>query len=596
MDKSLIRNFSIIAHIDHGKSTLADRILEISGAVDKRHFHNQILDDMELERERGITIKASAVRINYKAKDGNNYILNLIDTPGHIDFSYEVTKSLAACEGALLLVDASQGIEAQTVANYYLAIENNLEIIPVINKIDIAGVDIERVKKQLRDILKFKEEDMILASAKEGIGIDEILERVTKVIPEPSGDSNQPLQALIFDSSFDIYKGVVVYVRVVNGKISYGQPIKMMHSGKEFIIEEVGVFKPQSEKIDCLSCGEVGYITCNLRQPQEIIIGDTITDVKNSAKLPLPSYKKIKPMVFCGIYPVNSKDFLSLRQAIEKLSLNDASFVYGLETSQSFGHGFRCGFLGLLHMEIVQERLEREYALNLLLTTPNVVYRIETKDGKVQEVVNPSDLPAVQDISSVEEPYITASILIPIEFIEGVIDFAKKRQGIYQKTEYLGERIRLIFDIPLSEVIVDFYDNIKSLTKGYGSLDYEFKGYYPVKITKLDIIINSKVCDAFSSLISKEKAQVKARALVEKLKELIPRQLFEVVIQASADGKIIASEKVRAMGKHVTAKCYGGDITRKRKLWEKQKEGKKRLKRFGNVEIPQEAFLAVLKI
>ncbi len=596
MDKNLIRNFSIIAHIDHGKSTLADRFLEFTGAVDKRHMHNQLLDDMDLERERGITIKASAVRINYKSKNSNNYVLNLIDTPGHVDFAYEVAKSLSACEGALLLVDASQGIEAQTVANYYLAIEHNLEIIPVINKIDIAGVDIERVKKELLDILRFKEGDIILASAKEGIAIEDILERVIEIIPAPEGEEEKALKALIFDSQFDIYKGVIIYVRIYDGKIISGQLVKMMHSQKEYKIEEVGVFKPQAEKIDSLSCGEVGYLTCNIRKPQEVIIGDTITDVINPITEPFPGYKKMKPLVFCGVYPVNSKDFLNLRQAMEKLSLNDASFVYDPETSVSFGHGFRCGFLGLLHMEIVQERLEREYDLNLLLTTPNVVYRVNTRKAKVLEVDNPSELPEPLDIASVEEPYVTALILIPIEYIEGVMEFAKQRRGLYQKTEYLSDRIRLVFDIPLSEMIVDFYDNIKSLTKGYGSLDYEFKGYYPAKITKLDILINGKICDAFSCLIFKDKAQAKARALVEKLRELIPRQLFEVVIQATSDNKIIASAKVRSVGKHVTAKCYGGDITRKRKLWEKQKEGKKRLKRFGNVEIPQEAFLAVLKL
>jgi GTP-binding protein LepA len=596
MDKALIRNFSIIAHIDHGKSTLADRILEFTGAVDKRHFHNQLLDDMDLERERGITIKASAVRLNYKSRDGKDYILNLIDTPGHVDFTYEVTKSLVACEGALLVVDASQGIEAQTVANFYMARENNLTIIPVINKIDISGVDIDRVKLQLMDILRFKEEDIILASAKEGIGIEDILERVIQVIPAPGGEDESPLQALIFDSSFDIYKGVIVYVRVRNGTISPGAHIKMMQVNKEYVVEEVGAFKPQPAKVNSLSGGEVGYITCNIREPREVIIGDTVTDIKNPAGQPLQGYKKMNPLVFCGVYPVNSKDFAQLRMAMEKLSLNDASFIYEPETSPSFGHGFRCGFLGLLHMEIIQERLEREYDLNLLLTTPNVVYRVHTRDGKAQEIHNPAQLPEPQNIAKIEEPYITAFILVPFDSLDGVIDLAKQRRGIYQRTEYVSDRMRLVFDMPLSEVIVDFYDMIKSLTRGYGSLDYEFKGYVATKITKLDILINGKVCDAFSLLIFKDRAQQKGRLLVEKLRELIPRQLFEVAIQASSDGKIIASEKVKAVGKHVTAKCYGGDITRKRKLWEKQKEGKKRLKQFGNVEIPQEAFLAVLKL
>lgn len=596
MDKALIRNFSIIAHIDHGKSTLADRILEFTGAVDKRHFHNQLLDDMDLERERGITIKASAVRLDYKAQDSKEYVLNLIDTPGHVDFTYEVTKSLAACEGALLLVDASQGIEAQTVANFYMARENNLTIIPVINKIDISGIDIDRVKTQLIDILRFKEEDIILASAKEGVGVEEILERAIKVIPAPAGEEESPLQALIFDSSFDIYKGVIVYVRVKNGKITPGASLKTMQANKNYQVEEIGVFRPQPAKVNSLSCGEVGYITCNIREPREIIIGDTATDLKLPADQPLPGYKKMNPLVFCGIYPVNAKDFAQLREAMEKLSLNDASFVYEPESSASFGHGFRCGFLGLLHMEIIQERLEREYDLNLLLTTPNVVYLVHTRDEKVNEIHNPAQLPEPQNIAFIEEPYITAFILVPFDALDGVIELAKSRRGIYQRTEYISDRMRLVFDMPLSEVIVDFYDMIKSLTRGYGSLDYEFKGYVPTKITKLDVLINGKVCDAFSLLIFKDRAQQKGRALVEKLRELIPRQLFEVVIQASSDGKIIASEKVRPVGKHVTAKCYGGDITRKRKLWEKQKEGKKRLKRFGNVEIPQEAFLAVLKI
>ncbi|MDP3143625.1 MAG: translation elongation factor 4 [Candidatus Omnitrophota bacterium] len=596
MDRALIRNFSIIAHIDHGKSTLADRLLEFTGAVDKRHFRDQLLDDMDLERERGITIKASAVRLNYKAKDGKNYILNLIDTPGHVDFTYEVTKSLAACEGALLVVDASQGIEAQTVANFYMARENNLTIIPVINKIDISGIDIDRVKLQLMDILRFKEEDIILASAKEGIGISDILEKVIERIPAPSGDEDQPLQALIFDSTFDTYKGVIVYVRVKNGKITFDQNLKMLQAQETHHVEEIGVFSPQPSKVKELSAGEVGYFTCDIREPREIVIGDTATDLNNPAAEALPGYKKMNPLVFCGIYPVNAKDFSQLRQAVEKLRLNDASFVYEPETSPSFGHGFRCGFLGLLHMEITQERLEREYDLNLLLTTPNIVYEVHTRDGKILEIHNPAQLPEPQNIASIEEPYVTAFILVPFDSLDGVIDLAKQRRGNYQRTEYVSDRMRLVFDLPLSEMIVDFHDKIKSVTRGYGSLDYEFAGYRPTKITKLDILINGKVCDAFSLLIFKDRAQQKGRLLVDKLKELIPQQLFEVAIQATSDNKIIASAKVRSSGKNVTAKCYGGDITRKRKLWEKQKEGKKRLKRFGNVEIPQEAFLAVLKI
>jgi len=596
MNKSFIRNFSIIAHIDHGKSTLADRILEYTGTVDKRHFRNQLLDDMDLERERGITIKASAVRLNYKAKDGNNYILNLIDTPGHVDFTYEVAKSLVACEGAILLVDASQGIEAQTVANLYMAREQNLKIIPVINKIDMSQVDIERVRKELVEDLKFKDEDIILASAKEGIGVEEILERIIKVIPLPGGSQDSQLQALIFDSTFDTYKGTIIYVRVVNGKISPGIKIKMMQKNKQHAVEETGIFRPQQIKCDSLECGDVGYITCGLRNTQEVIIGDTITTVENPAQEVLKGYRKMKPLVFCGFYPVNAKDFSSLREAMDKLSLNDAAFVYEPETSQSFGFGFRCGFLGLLHMEIAQERLEREFGLNLILTTPNVVYRVKKRNGELIEVDNPVELPESHDIGVVQEPYITITIMVPIESMESVIDLVKKRRGIYKSTEYLSDRMRIVFDMPLSEVIVDFYDKIKSLTKGYGSLDYEFKDYHPTKISKLDILINDRICDAFSCLVYKDKADEKARALVDKLKELIPRQLFEVTIQATADNKIIASRKVRSLGKHVTGKCYGGDITRKRKLWEKQKEGKRRLKQFGKVQIPQEAFLAVLKI
>lgn len=597
MDKSLIRNFSIIAHIDHGKSTLADRLIQVTDTVDRRNFRNQLLDDMELERERGITIKASAVRLNYKAKDEKQYLLNLIDTPGHVDFTYEVAKSLAACEGALLVVDATQGIEAQTVANFYMAKEHNLKIIPVINKIDLNNADIDRVKLQLMDILRFKEEDIILASAKESIGIEDILERIVRDIPAPTGNQDNPLKALVFDSTFDTFKGVIVYVRVKDGKILPHASIKMMNSGKDYKVEEIGVFRPQAEKIDELLCDEVGYITCNIRDPHEIIIGDTVTDLEKPAEEPLPGYKQMQPLVFCGIYPVNAKDFVALREAMDKLRLNDSSFVFEPESSQSFGHGFRCGFLGLLHMEIVQERLEREYDLNLILTTPNVVYKVKKRNGEIIEVHNPAGLPEPQDIASVEEPFIFANILLPLESMESVIDMVKQhRRGVYKSSEYLSDRVKILFEMPLSEAIVDFYDKLKSMTRGYGSLDYEFKGYQPTKISKLDILINGKLCDAFSSLVYKDKAYQKARAMVEKLKELIPRQLFEVVVQATADNKIIASEKIRALGKHVTGKCYGGDITRKRKLWEIQKKGKKRMKQFGNVEIPQAAFLAVLRI
>ena len=598
MEKSLIRNFSIIAHIDHGKSTLADRILELTGAVDKRHLKDQLLDDMDLERERGITIKASMVRISYRAQNTRDYTLNLIDTPGHVDFTYEVSKSLAACEGAILVVDAGQGVEAQTVANYYLAKDNGLVIIPVINKIDLSSADIMRTKNQLIGAFGFQEEDIILASAKEGQGIDKILEQVVSLIPPPPGEINNPLKALVFDCRFDTFKGVVVFVRVMDGVISAHTPLKMMHSGKTYKVEELGVFKDlKYATVDQLSCGEVGYLTANIREPREIVIGDTLTDVKNPCDEALPGYRTPKPLVFCGIYPVNPKDFGALRDAIDKLKLSDASFVFEPENNQSFGSGFRCGFLGLLHMEIVQERLEREYDLNLILTVPNVVYRVRGNDGEMIDVDTPLKFPSSQEVQEVFEPYVRLLMIIPLDAIESVCDLAKARRGSFGSNEYLGEdRVKIIFELPLSEIVVDFYDRLKSLTKGYGSMDYEFSGYFPTKLVKLDVSLNGVVCDAFSSLIHKDKAAYKAHALVDKLKELIPRQMFEVAIQAKIGSQVLASEKVRAQGKHVTAKCYGGDITRKRKLWDIQKQGKKRLKQFGRVEIPQEAFLEVLKI
>ena len=591
-----IRNFSIIAHIDHGKSTLADRLLLFTGAIDERKFHAQLLDDMDLERERGITIKASAVRINYTSDDGKDYVLNLIDTPGHVDFTYEVEKSLKACEGALLVVDASQGVESQTVANFHLAVHNNLEILPLINKIDIAGIDIDNVKKELTEIFGFKEKDILLASAKEGIGIKEVLEKIITFIPSPDGNGEAPLQALIFDMKFDIYKGIIIYVRIMNGLLKPQMRIRMMHAQKEFTVEEVGVFKPEGVKADELSTGEVGYFTCNIRDPQLVKVGDTITEAQRPTEKPLEGYRQLKPLVFCGVYPVNAADFMALREAIEKLRLNDPSFVHEPESSQSFGHGFRCGFLGLLHMEIVQERLQREYDLNLILTTPNVSYRVIKRNDEVLEIESPTELPNGAEIKRTEEPCLAVSIITPMFAIDNVMELAKKKRGVYQKSEYVSDRMKILFDIPLSEVIVDFNDMVKSATKGYGSIDYELKGYMQADITKLDILINDKICDAFSCLVNKERAYDKGRALVEKLKELIPQQLFEVRIQATYDGRIIASAKVRSVGKNVTAKCYGGDITRKRKLWEKQKEGKKRLKQVGQVEIPQEAFLAALKL
>ncbi len=596
MDKSLIRNFSIIAHIDHGKSTLADRLLLATGAIDERKFKNQLLDDMDLERERGITIKASAVRLAYKADDGKKYIFNLIDTPGHVDFCYEVEKSLRACEGALLVIDASQGVESQTVANYYLAIDSNLEILPVINKIDIANIDLDHAKIEFIDSLGFKEEDIQLVSAKEGTGIKDLFEKIVKFMPSPEGEEKDPLQALIFDMKYDIYKGIIIYVRVMNGVLKPNMKIRMMHTEKVFGVEEVGVFSPEAVKVKKLSCGEVGYITCNVHDPREVKVGDTITEVARPTAQPLEGYRQLNPLVFCGVYPVNSKDFMDLRESIEKLRLNDPSLVYEPETSQSFGHGFRCGFLGLLHMEIIQERLQREYDLNLILTTPNVKYRVVRRNGEEFEIESPALLPDSTEVARVEEPFLEVSILTPVSAMDKVMELAKRKRGVYQKSEYVSDRMRIIFDIPLAEVIVDFNDMIKSVTRGYGSIDYKFKGYFPSQIARLDILINGKMCDAFSCLINKDRAYEKGQALVTKLKDLIPQQLYEVKVQASCDGRIISSAKIRAAGKNVTAKCYGGDITRKRKLWEKQKEGKKKLKQIGNVEVPQEAFLAALKI
>ena len=596
MDKSRIRNFSIIAHIDHGKSTLADRLLLHAGAIDERKFKNQLLDDMDLERERGITIKASAVRINYDAQDGQSYVFNLIDTPGHVDFTYEVEKSLRACEGALLVVDASQGVESQTVANFYLAIDNSLEILPVLNKIDIASADLDHAKLELMEILGFKEGDIQLVSAKEGAGIKELFEKIVKFIHPPEGKENAPLKALIFDMEYDIYKGIIIYVRVMDGSIQPDARIRMMHMDKEYNVEEVGIFTPEAVKVKGLSCGEVGYITCNIHEPREVRVGDTVTDANDPAAKPLAGYRHLNPLVFCGIYPVNTKDFLALREAIEKLRLSDPSLIYEPETSQSFGNGFRCGFLGLLHMDIVQERLQREYDLNLILTTPNVQFLVHLRDGTTVHLESPALLPDSSQIKSIEEPYLTVTILTPVSHMDSVMELAKKKRGNFVSSEYVSDRMKIIFDIPLSEVIVDFNDMIKSITRGYGSIDYKFKGYHEAQIAKLDILLNDKICDAFSCLVHKDHAYEKGLALVTKLKSLIPQQLFEVRVQASCDGRIISSARVKAVGKNVTAKCYGGDITRKKKLWEKQKEGKKRMKQVGNVEIPQEAFMAALKL
>lgn len=596
MDQKFIRNFSIIAHIDHGKSTLADRLMLYCGAIDDRSFKNQLLDDMDLERERGITIKASAVRLTYKARDGQEYLFNLIDTPGHVDFTYEVEKSLKACEGALLIIDASQGVESQTVANYFLAINNNLEILPVINKIDIANIDLDEAVRQFKEVLKFKEQDIQKVSAKVGLNIDALMEKIVDFIPSPYGDVTAPLKALIFDMKYDVYKGIIIFIRVIDGKVNIGTRIRLMHMQKDYTVDGMGVFTPFDVKVKELCAGEVGYITCNVRDPKEVRVGDTITDVVSPCREPLEGYRQLKPLVFCGVYPIEANEYMELRTSIDKLRLSDPSFSYEQETSESFGHGFRCGFLGLLHMEVVQERLQRDYNLNLVLTTPNVGFRYETKDGTMLDIENPSDLPNGSMIKSIEEPYLKVSVLTPVVSMDGVMELIKRKRGIYVKSEFVSDRMRVICDIPLAEVIVDFNDMIKSVTKGYGSIDYEFNGYRAAPIVKMDILINDEMCDAFSCLVHKDRAFDKGAALCEKLKELIPRQLFEIRIQASCDGRIIASSRVKSMGKNVTAKCYGGDISRKRKLWEKQKEGKKKLKQIGRVEVPQEAFLAALKI
>ena len=596
MDQTKIRNFSIIAHIDHGKSTLADRILQITKAITVREFHEQMLDDMDLERERGITIKSSAVRLNYKSKDGEDYILNLIDTPGHVDFTYEVSKSIAACEGALLVVDASQGVEAQTVANLYMALERNLVIIPILNKIDLSSAEPEKVSKQITHLLGVDKDRILLISAKEGIGIIEVLENIVKIIPPPSGSVNEPLQALIFDSSYNTYKGAIVYVRIMNGIVKKGDKILMMRSGEAYEVQELGVFTPKAVSVDEMHCGEVGYFTCNIRDAKEIEIGDTVTLVSNKANTALPGYKKMIPMVFSGIYPVNSKDFESLKDAMAKLSLSDASFHYEAESSAALGYGFRCGFLGLLHMEIIQERLEREYDLNLVISVPSVIYKIYRTDGVVEDIDNPSKMPPVDLIESIREPYVSAYVITPSDAIGNLMQLAESKRGEYMSTDYISEdKAKLTYIIPLSEIIVDFYDKIKSLTRGYGSLDYEFFDYQESNVVKLDILLNGDPFDAMSSIVHKDKAYYKGRAIVDKLKELIPRQMIEVIIQASIGNNIIARSTVKPLKKNVTGKCYGGDITRKRKLWEKQKEGKKKMKQFGKVQIPQEAFIAALK-
>ncbi|GJL70624.1 MAG: elongation factor 4 [Nitrospirales bacterium] len=591
-----IRNFSIIAHIDHGKSTLADRFLEITGAVSPREARAQYLDAMDLERERGITIKAHAVKTGFKSSDGQDYQFNLIDTPGHVDFAYEVSRSLAACEGALLLIDATQGVEAQTIANAYLAISNDLVIIPVINKIDLPSADVEGVKVQIRDVLGLSSEEAFLVSAKDGRGVKEVLEGVVKVIPAPVGSIDQPLKALIFDSWFDNYQGAVVLFRVMDGEVTPNMMIKLMFSGREFEVLEVGVFSPKRTKVSRLGPGEVGYICAGMKELSDTKIGDTITDSKRPTSVALPGYRDVKPVVFCGLYTTDNAKFEDLRDSLEKLQLNDSSFVYEPETSLALGFGFRCGFLGLLHMEIIRERLEREYGLDLISTAPTVVYRVFTTKGETLVIDNPSKLPDPSQIERIEEPYIKATMITPERYIGNVLQLCQERRGIQIGLQYLDPtRSMLTYEIPLNEIVLDFYDRLKSRTQGYASLDYELLGYRESDLVKLDLLLNGETVDALSIIAHKDKVQSRGRQLAEKMKELIPKQMFEIVIQATIGKRIIARETIGALKKNVTAKCYGGDISRKRKLWEKQKEGKKRMKQLGRVEVPQEAFLAILK-
>ncbi|SFA38337.1 GTP-binding protein LepA [Parageobacillus thermantarcticus] len=592
-----IRNFSIIAHIDHGKSTLADRILEKTGALSEREMREQMLDSMELERERGITIKLNAVQLKYTAKNGEEYIFHLIDTPGHVDFTYEVSRSLAACEGAILVVDAAQGIEAQTLANVYLALDNDLEILPVINKIDLPSADPERVRQEIEEVIGLDASEAVLASAKVGIGIEEILEKIVEKIPAPSGDPDAPLKALIFDSLYDSYRGVVAYIRVVDGTVKPGQKIKMMSTGKEFEVVEVGVFTPKPKQVDELTVGDVGYLTASIKNVSDTRVGDTITDAENPATEPLPGYRKLNPMVFCGMYPIDTARYNDLREALEKLQLNDAALHFEPETSQALGFGFRCGFLGLLHMEIIQERIEREFNIDLITTAPSVVYKVYLTDGTEVQVDNPSNMPEPQKIDHVEEPYVKATIMVPNDYVGPVMELCQGKRGNFVDMQYLDEkRVTLIYEIPLSEIVYDFFDTLKSSTKGYASFDYELIGYKPSNLVKMDILLNGEKIDALSFIVHRDSAYERGKVIVEKLKDLIPRQQFEVPVQAAIGNKIIARSTIKALRKNVLAKCYGGDVSRKRKLLEKQKEGKKRMKQIGSVEVPQEAFMAILKI
>ena len=592
-----IRNFSIIAHIDHGKTTLSDRILERTNALEKREMKNQLLDSMDLERERGITIKLNAVQLTYKAKDGNEYILHLIDTPGHVDFTYEVSRSLAACEGAVLVVDAAQGIEAQTLANVYLALDNDLEILPLVNKIDLPSADPDRVKQEVEDIIGLPADDAVLASAKAGIGIEEILEQVVEKVPAPTGDPDAPLQALIFDSVYDQYRGIIASIRVVNGTMKKGQIIRMMATGAEYEVVEVGVHTPHEKVVDYLSVGDVGFVTASIKDVKTVRVGDTITSVDNPADEPLPGYRKLNPMVFCGLYPIDAARYNDLRDALEKLVLNDSSLQFEPETSQALGFGFRTGFLGLLHMDVIQERIEREFNIDLIATAPSVIYHVYLTDGTQLIVDNPSQMPEPQTIKSIEEPYVKASIMTPNDYVGAIMELCQKKRGVFIDMQYLDEtRVHVNYEIPLGEIVYDFFDQLKSSTKGYASFDYELIGYKPSKLVKMDILLNGEIVDALSLIVHKDFAYSRGKVITEKLKEIIPRQQFEVPIQAAIGGKIIARSTIKALRKNVLAKCYGGDISRKRKLLEKQKEGKKRMKSVGSVEVPQEAFMAVLSM